>query len=134
MNLSWKLNSDHIWCSYLTITNDFLEEIKTEQKEDSNLQRIMKSLNSEPAKEFSIGTDGILRVCVPAKMQLKKTILKEGHKSCLSIHPGMTKMYKDLKESFWWNGMKKDVAEFVSSCLVCQKAKIEHQKPGGMLQ
>jgi len=27
-------------------------------------------------------------------------IMEEGHKSCLSIHQGMTKMYKDLKEHF----------------------------------
>jgi len=61
-------------------------------------------------------------------------ILKEGHKSRLSIHPGMTKMYKDLKESFWWSEMKRNVAEFVSACLRCQKSKVEHQRPRGMLQ
>lgn len=30
--------------------------------------------------------------------------------------------------------MKKDVAKFVFACLVCQKSKIEHQKPYGMMQ
>ena len=43
-------------------------------------------------------------------------------------------MYRDLKQIYWWPGMKKDIAEFVSQCLVCQKAKIEHQKPSGPLQ
>ena len=44
-------------------------------------------------------------------------------------------MYKDLKESFWWNGMQADVADFVDAqCLVCQKTKIEHQRSGGTLQ
>ena len=52
--------------------------------------------------------------------------MEEGHKSRLSTHPSMTKMYQDLKQSFWWNGMKTDVTDFVASCLVCQKAKIEH--------
>jgi len=61
-------------------------------------------------------------------------LLDEGHKSCLRIHPGMTKMYKDLKATFWWTGMKTDVADYVASCLVCQKAKIEHQRPGGTLE
>jgi len=28
-------------------------------------------------------------------------LLDEGHKSRLSIHSGMTKMYKDLKGTFW---------------------------------
>ena len=30
--------------------------------------------------------------------------------------------------------MKKDVAQFVSACLTCQKAKVEHQRPDGNLQ
>nr|KYP39786.1 Transposon Ty3-I Gag-Pol polyprotein [Cajanus cajan] len=46
----------------------------------------------------------------------------------------MTKMYQDLKKMFWWNGMKREIAEYVASCIVCQKAKVEHQKPGGLLQ
>jgi len=48
-------------------------------------------------------------VCAPRNKELIKKILEEGHKSRLSIHPGMTKMYKDLKESFWWTSMKIDV-------------------------
>ena len=43
-------------------------------------------------------------------------------------------MYKDLKESFWWPGMKKDVAKFVDKCLICQKTKAKHQRPAGELQ
>jgi len=35
---------------------------------------------------------------------------------------------------FWWHKMKKEVAQYVAKCLVCQKVKIEHQKPTGMLQ
>jgi len=37
------------------------------------------------------------------------SILEEGHKSRLSLHLGMTKMYQDLKETFWWQRMKKEV-------------------------
>ncbi|KAL5573766.1 hypothetical protein UlMin_023363 [Ulmus minor] len=39
-------------------------------------------------------------------------------------------MYQDLKERFWWSGMKKEVAEYVAKCLTCQKVKAEHQRPG----
>lgn len=61
--------------------------------------------------------------------ELKKRILEEGHKSSSSIHPRATKMYQDLKKMFRWLGVKNDVAEFVYSCLTCQKSKIEPQKP-----
>ena len=74
------------------------------------------------------------RLCIPADVELKRMILEEGHKSHLSLHPGMTTMYQDLKESFWWSDMKKDIAQYVAACLTCQKAKVEHQKPGGLLQ
>ncbi|XP_073276461.1 uncharacterized protein [Primulina huaijiensis] len=60
--------------------------------------------------------------------------MAEAHKSKFSVHPGSTKMYRDLKNNFWWNGMKRDVAEFVSRCQVCQQFKAEHQRPGGLLQ
>ena len=43
-------------------------------------------------------------------------------------------MYLDLKESFWWTGMKKDIAEYVAVCDVCLRVKALHQKPAGLLQ
>jgi len=33
-----------------------------------------------------------------------------------------------------WPKIKREEAQYVAKCLVCQKAKIEHQKPIGMLQ
>ncbi|KAK2429513.1 hypothetical protein QL285_027945 [Trifolium repens] len=88
--------------------------------------------------EFSVATDGAIlyegRLCVPQNDELKRLILQEAHKSGFSIHPGSTKMYHDLKENYWWPNMKAEIAEFVSRCIVCQQVKIEHQKPGGLLQ
>jgi len=43
-------------------------------------------------------------------------------------------MYQGHKKMLWWSGMKKDVVEFVYSCLVCQRSKVEHQKPSGFMQ
>lgn len=66
--------------------------------------------------------------------ELKKNILEEGHQSGLSIHPGASKMYHDLKRLFWGPGMKKEIATFVYSFLTCQKSKIKHQKSSGLMQ
>ena len=46
-------------------------------------------------------------VCVLDIAEIRKSILEEGHRSGLSIHPGATKMYHDLKRLFWWPGMKR---------------------------
>ncbi|WVZ97307.1 hypothetical protein U9M48_042855 [Paspalum notatum var. saurae] len=43
-------------------------------------------------------------------------------------------MYYDLKERFWWYGMKRAVAEYVAICDTCQREKAEHQRPAGLLQ
>ena len=50
------------------------------------------------------------------------------------MHPGGTKMYNNLKKLFWWSGMKRDISEFVSRCLVCLQVTAEHQVPSGLLQ
>nr|GEV35933.1 hypothetical protein [Tanacetum cinerariifolium] len=46
-----------------------------------------------------------------------------------SVHPGTNKMYHDLRDMYWWPGMKRDIAMYVSKCLTCSKVKAEHQRP-----
>ena len=72
-------------------------------------------------------------LCVPNVDNLRKEILDEAYDTPYAMHPGTTKMYKTLRQHYWWPGMKKDVAEFVSRCLICQQVKAEHQAPTGML-
>nr|GFA16274.1 putative reverse transcriptase domain-containing protein [Tanacetum cinerariifolium] len=60
--------------------------------------------------------------------------MDEAYTSRYSIHPGADKMYYDLRNLYWWPGMKRDIAEYVSRCLTCSKIKAEHQKPSGLLQ
>jgi hypothetical protein len=74
------------------------------------------------------------RICVPNQKHIQELILREAHDSSYSIHPGSTKMYKDLKTRYWWNGMKRDVAEYMALCDTCQRVKGEHQRPAGLLQ
>ena len=59
--------------------------------------------------------------------------MTEAHTSRYSIHPGADKMYHNLKSDYWWPGMKRDIAEYVSKCLTCSMVKIEHQRPSGLL-
>ncbi|GJV15760.1 putative reverse transcriptase domain-containing protein [Tanacetum coccineum] len=42
----------------------------------------------------------------------KNPIMDEAHKSKYSVHPGADKMYYDLRDMYWWPGMKKDVAVY----------------------
>ena len=73
-------------------------------------------------------------MCIPAVTPIKELIFQEGHSSSYAMHPGSTKMYRTLRPNYWWKGMKRDIAEFVSRCLVCQQVKAEHQSPAGRMQ
>jgi hypothetical protein len=42
-------------------------------------------------------------------------------------------MYQDLKQKYWWYGLKRDVATHVAKCDVCQRVKAKHQRPAGLL-
>jgi hypothetical protein len=43
-------------------------------------------------------------------------------------------MYKALKTRYWWYGMKRYVVEYAALCDTCQRVKVEHQRPAGLLQ
>ena len=73
------------------------------------------------------------RLCVPADSELKKEMLHEAHNSVFTMHPGGNKMYWDLKQNYWWKGMKKNVTDYVFKCLTCQQVKVEHQVSSGLL-
>ncbi|KAL0409540.1 UNVERIFIED_CONTAM: Transposon Ty3-G Gag-Pol polyprotein [Sesamum radiatum] len=74
------------------------------------------------------------RVCVPDIDGLRDEILQEAHNAPYAMHPGIVKMYQNLRPYYWWQTMKKDVAEFVAKCMTCQQVKAEHQAPAGKLR
>ena len=71
---------------------------------------------------------------MPNYEEIKKQILYEAHNTPYVMHPGTTKMYRDLNKHFQWPRMKRDVVEYMVRCLTCQQLKAECQRPGGMLQ
>ena len=39
------------------------------------------------------------------------------------------KMYHEVREIYWWEGIKNHVEEFVAKCQNCQQEKAKHQNP-----
>ncbi|GKA63590.1 putative reverse transcriptase domain-containing protein [Tanacetum coccineum] len=66
---------------------------------------------------IELRNDGALyyldRIWVPLKGEVRTLIIDEAHKSKYSVHPGADKMYYDLRDRYWWPGMKKNIAEYV---------------------
>ncbi|GJT88734.1 putative reverse transcriptase domain-containing protein [Tanacetum coccineum] len=87
---------------------------------------------------MELRNDGALyyldRIWVPLKGDVRTLIIDEAHKSKYFVNPRADKMYYDLRDGYWWAGMKKDITIYVSRCLTCLKVKAEHQRPSGLLQ
>ncbi|WVZ93760.1 LOW QUALITY PROTEIN: hypothetical protein U9M48_039717 [Paspalum notatum var. saurae] len=99
-------------------------------EEEINKKRMRNSKRSVShskgeAPDFKEDEQGTLwyknRICVPNVDSIRKLILSEAHDTAYSIDPRSTKMYYDLKERFWWPGMKRAVAEYVAVCDTCQR-------------
>ena len=115
-----------------------VDQILGGQLQDPQMIKLKEEIEKGKKVEFQIRDDGMIvkgqRMCVPEYGELKRDIMEEAHSSAYAIHPGSTKMYRTLKEHYWWNGMKKEIASFVSRCLTCQQVKAEHQRPVGKIQ
>src|SRR3954467_166058 len=122
----------------LDVQPTLLDKIKEAQKTDKEIEEIKEKIGVGKAKGFHEDEQGTLwygkRICIPQDPELRKLILPEAHNSPYSIHPGNTKMYMDVKERFWLNNLKKNIAEHIALCDVCSRVKAEHQKPAGLLQ
>ena len=121
----------------LILESAILERVREAQQSDQLLQRVRKCLDIGKEGDFSLDGSGALRfkgrLCVPQKAGVKDDILREAHRTPYTVHPGETKMYRDLKQNFWWKRMKVDIANYVASCGVCQQVKAEHKRPAGLL-
>jgi hypothetical protein len=107
-----------------------MDRIREAQKGDKEIEEIRNALKEGKAKGFSEDEQGTIwfekRVCVANDPELRKVIFQEAHETPYSIHPGNTKIYMDLMERFWWNNMKRDIAEYIAKYDVCRRVKAEH--------
>ncbi|GJV07697.1 putative reverse transcriptase domain-containing protein [Tanacetum coccineum] len=62
-------------------------------------------------------SDGTLyyldQIWVPLKGDMRTLIMDEAYKSMYYVQSGADKMYYDLRDRYWWPGMKKDIAMYV---------------------
>ncbi|TYK14495.1 putative polyprotein [Cucumis melo var. makuwa] len=71
-------------------------EIVGRQLENSNLQKMLAKAKQGPEAEFELRMDGAIV---------------------------NTKVYRTLKKTYWWSGMKREIVEYVDRCLICQQVK-----------
>ncbi|KAE8692571.1 hypothetical protein F3Y22_tig00110833pilonHSYRG00322 [Hibiscus syriacus] len=96
------LTGDGGLCAELRLKPTWLDRIgKLQSKDEMCLKRIYQVKNKE-IKDFEVKSNGNLyykgRIVIPDDEKLKKGLLTEAHCSPFTMHPGGTKMYKDLKD------------------------------------
>ena len=119
------------------VRSKLIDEIRTAQTADPEFQKYIDRVLKGQEKKFKISNEMLMldnRICVPNVNNLRQRILQEVHYAPYSVHTRATKMYHDIKTTYWWSRLKKEVAKFVASCLTYQQVKIEHQKLTGLLQ
>ncbi|GJS55098.1 putative reverse transcriptase domain-containing protein [Tanacetum coccineum] len=116
--------------AFQTLKDNLCEASKVENAPTE----MLRDLDKQMEKKEDGGLYFMDRIWVPLVGDVRKMIMDEAHTTKYSIHPGADKMYHDLRYTYWWPGMKRDVATYVSKCLTCSKVKDEHQRPSGLLQ
>jgi len=108
----------------------WVSQIKEKQSVDELLKSKFQLGSGDEVADFSVNADGVLCIrgmtCMPKDPELSGKILQEAHSNPYAMHPGGSKMYRDLREQFWWPGLKREVTEFVRKCLTCQQVKAEN--------
>ncbi|KAL0561248.1 hypothetical protein IC582_001670 [Cucumis melo] len=122
----------------LSVQPTLRQKIIVAQLNDPYLVEKHRMVETGQGENFSISSDdGLMfegRLCVPEDSAVKTQLLTEAHSSPFTMHSGSTKMYQDLRSVYWWRNMKREVADFVSRCLVCQQVKAPRQRPAELLQ
>ncbi|GJR32093.1 putative reverse transcriptase domain-containing protein [Tanacetum coccineum] len=89
----------------------------------SGVKGLILAAQGEAFKDENVMAEGLNGT----DQQITK-IMDEAHKTRYSVHPGADKMYYDLRDMYWWPGMKKEIAIYVSKCLTCAKGEAGAQK------
>ena len=103
--------------------------VEVKEKKDSHpiLLELKGAVHNQRVEVFSQGGYGVFlyqgKLCVPDLGELRQHILPEAYNSRYSIHPGSTKMYDDLREVYWYDDIKRDIADFVSKCLIASNSR-----------
>nr|GEU98202.1 putative reverse transcriptase domain-containing protein [Tanacetum cinerariifolium] len=112
-----------------SILNAQAEARKKENYGTEDLCSMIKNLEPRANETLCLKN----RSWIPCFGNLRPLIMHESHKSKYSIHPGLDKMYQDMKKLYWWPNMKAEIATYVGKCTICAKVKAGYMKPSGLL-
>ncbi|GJS43201.1 putative reverse transcriptase domain-containing protein [Tanacetum coccineum] len=109
----------------ITVQIGMRERIQVAQSEalrqENILMENLRGLDQQMEKKEGESFYFMERIWVPLIGDMRTIIMDKAYKSKYSVHSGADKMYYDLRDMYWWPGMKRDIATYVSKCLTCLK-------------
>jgi hypothetical protein len=139
--LSRSIKTIHL-AAVRTYETDARERIKNAQETDAFFKTVTSYLRQEPTglkyEGYQMLEEGLLtyrnKLYILNCDDLKRFIMDELHKIPYTGHSGYQKMITTTRKQFYWLGLKKDIANYLSKCLECQQVKAEHRHLAGLLQ
>jgi hypothetical protein len=137
--LSRKYEDEGSLFSLSFILPDWLKAVHQEWLHDPKSSHLIQKLlsNSLVSPRYSWLNEELRykgRLYLSKQSKLKSMVLSKLHATPTAGHSGFTKTYDWVKCSFFWDGMKHDVRNFVAECYVCQRNKGEIVKSSSTLQ
>jgi hypothetical protein len=137
--LSRKYEDDGSLFSLSFIVPYWLQDVRQEWLQDPKISHLIQQLKSNyPVLTGYSWFHDELRYkghfYLSKQSKHKTMVLSELHATPTAGHFGFTKTYDRVKRSFFWDGMKQDICNFVAECDVCQHNKGETVKSLGTLQ
>ena len=103
---------------------------------DDDFAPIYQGLMNGNTQEPYLLNEGFLlhgsRLCVVK--DLREKVMYESHSPPYAGHRGILATTQAIETYFFWPGMRQDIQDYVTKCIVCQKVKYDRGKAPGLLQ
>lgn len=74
------------------------------------------------------------RSYVGASTDLRSKICSIMHESSEGGNSGISAKVKRIERTFYWPSLRTDISKFIQECTTCQRNKVDHIDPLGLLQ
>nr|GEW63691.1 putative reverse transcriptase domain, aspartic peptidase domain protein [Tanacetum cinerariifolium] len=109
----WQSMQERVRAMNMTLQSSIKDRIMSAQKEAVDESVGLQKGLDEMIEQRSDGTLYYLdQIWVPLRGDVRTLIIDEAHKSKYFVHLGVDKMYYDLRDRYWWPGMKKDIVGY----------------------
>lgn len=122
-----------------SVEPSWLQVLISGYEEDDETKKLWTELSITGSNDRGFALDqGVIRfkgrIWVGSNATTQQHIMQAFHASGIGGHSGVLATYHRVKRMFAWPKMKQSVTDYVSTCEVCQQAKVEHVKLPGLLQ